>query len=138
MEVRKKMDEGQTVDFIAAVIPELNLRLRKSELKGDYKNIIKLISKFAEDVIYAKDWHRFEWIMQVMAYVHDRGTSELQFVINGLLPNTFFRLKKACNSIEWNYLEARLPLSIQRLVLPEDTCDKEKNKHAEYRSYENN
>ncbi|RKO72721.1 hypothetical protein D7322_04565 [Sphingobacterium puteale] len=138
MEVRKKMDEGQTVDFIAAVIPELNLRLRKSELKGDYKNIIKLISQFAEDVIYAKDWHRFEWIMQVMAYVHDRGTSELQFVINGLLPNTFFRLKKACNSIEWNYLEARLPLSIQRLVLPEDTCDKEKNKHAEYRSYENN
>ncbi|WP_286857883.1 MULTISPECIES: hypothetical protein [Sphingobacterium] len=138
MDVRKKMDEGQTVDFIAAVIPELNLRLRKSELKGDYKNIIKLISQFAEDVIYVKDLHRFEWIMQVMAYVHDRGTSELQFVINGLLPNTFSRVKKACNSIEWNYLEARLPLSIQRLVLPEGTYDKEKNKHAEYRPYENN
>ncbi|ULT24229.1 hypothetical protein KUH03_35225 [Sphingobacterium sp. E70] len=88
------MDEGQTVDFVAAVIPELNLRLRKTELKKDYKNIVNVISQFAEDVIYAKDWRRFEWVMQVVAYVLERGTLELQIVINGLLPKTFSRFKK--------------------------------------------
>jgi|GEM_PF-781065 len=138
MEARKKMDEGQTVDFVSAVIPELNLRLRKTELKKDYKNIVNVISQFAEDVIYAKDWRRFEWAMQVMAYVLERGTSELQIVIKGLLPKTFSRFKKACNTIEWSYLEARLPLSIQQLILPEGTNDKEKNKPGEYYSYENN
>ncbi|MDF2514714.1 MAG: hypothetical protein K0R59_10 [Sphingobacterium sp.] len=123
MEARKKMDEGQTVDFVAAVIPELNLRLRKTELKKDYKNIVNVISQFAEDVIYAKDWRRFEWVMQVVAYVLERGTSELQVVINGLLPKTFSRFKKACNTIEWSHLEARLPLSIQQLILPEGRND---------------
>ena len=138
MEVRKKMDEGQTVDFVAAVIPELNLRLRKAELKRDYKNIVNVISQFAEDVIYAKDWRRFEWIMQVMAYVHERGTSELRIVIKGLLPNTFSRFKKACNRIEWNYLEARLPLSIQQLVLLEDRDDRKKIGMLNNCFYENN
>ncbi|MFU1856174.1 hypothetical protein ACK8HY_04050 [Sphingobacterium sp. NGMCC 1.201703] len=123
MEARKKMDEGQTVDFVAAVIPELNLRLRKTELKKDYKNIVNVISQFAEDVIYAKDWRRFEWVMQVVAYILERGTSELQIVINGLLPKTISRFKKACNRIEWSHLEARLPLSIQQLILPEGRHD---------------
>lgn len=67
MEARKKMDEGQTVDFVAAVIPELNLRLRKTELKKDYKNIVNVISQFAEDVIYAKDWRRFEWVIMYLS-----------------------------------------------------------------------
>ncbi len=138
MEVRKKMDEGQTVDFVSAVIPELNLRLRKVELKRDYKNIVNVIAQFAEDVIYAKDWRRFEWVMQVVAYVHDRGTSELQLVINGLLPTTFSRFKKACNTIEWNYLEARLPLSLQHLILLTGNKYNEKNNRAESCSYGNN
>ncbi|HAT91317.1 MAG TPA: hypothetical protein DCS36_02695, partial [Sphingobacterium sp.] len=78
MDETKRWDTVQSTEFVVSVIPELYLKLKRPELKNKITQILQVIIEFTQGMVYAKEWHRLHWTMQVMGYTYNRGNLEVK------------------------------------------------------------